>query len=63
MSEANTLEGPEVKCTYCGKGPEPGRPVQLVAIGMPNGDAEVVRLHQNCERGYLRLLDDPSDRR
>lgn len=55
MSETTS----EVKCAYCGKPAEPGRPVQLVAIGMPGGDAEVVRLHHACEARYLRLLDAP----
>jgi len=47
------------KCDYCHS--DVGR-IQHIAICKPGRlDVREVHLHPDCERGYLRLLDDPEE--
>jgi len=47
---------PEVTCAYCGK--REGR-INRIAIGKPGSLVITeVLLHPQCEKGYVRMLDD-----
>lgn len=51
-------------CAYCEKVGNPERPLQFIAICLPGRmDVQNDFLHPDCEKGYLRLLDDPAERR